>query len=345
MLSRHFLRSKVLQLLYAAKANPTELGVLEKNFEHHIGRLNDLATIQLSALVRFAEYAGIIMDEGQRKYLPTEEDLNPIRRFPENLFIARLADNYDLRQHGKESNVNWGGVDCDQIFRQAYAAFVRFPEYREYLGTEPAFDTDQKFALNAFKFLMNFEPLREYFCPKSLLWEEDFDQIAQYNFMMLKALDDTTDEATPIPLAHDVRFEKDCEAYKFANNLLLAVMRHYASVEKMIRDHLNGWEFDRVALIDVLLLNMAVAEFTEFPSIPERVTVDEYIELSKEFSSERSKLFINGILDKFVIVLRSAGRINKTGRGLIDPALLASAEEDAPLYSDPNVANVRPPEK
>ena len=154
------------------------------------------------------------------------------------------------------------------------------------------------------------------------------DQIAQYNFMMLKALDDTLDEATPIRLMNDERYDKDVDAYEFARHLLLATLRHRDEVEAMIRKNLRGWDFDRVASMDVLLLNMAVAELTEFPSIPEGVTVDEYIELSKEFSTERSRLFINGIIDKFIIELRSAGRINKSGRGIIDPSLLDNLDSD-----------------
>ncbi len=344
MLSRHFLRSKVLQALYAAKADPVELNVVEKNYKQMIARLNDLGTLQLAALVHFAEVSGAIMDEGQRKFLPSDEELNPVRRIPENLFIVRLADNYDLRRHSEAAKVSWGGVDYDQIFRQAYTTLVRMPEYKAYLDTEATFENDQKFALNLFKFLMNFDPLRDFLYPQSLLWEDDFDQIAQYNFMMLKALDDTTDEATPVPLVHDDRFEKDSEAFDFSRNLLLAAMRHFNEVEQMIRSHLNGWEYDRVALMDILMLNMAVAELTEFPSIPERVTVDEYIELSKEFSTERSKLFINGILDKLILELRSAGRIHKSGRGLLDPTLFASDENDTSDYSDPNVVNIHPKE-
>lgn len=340
MLSRHFLRSKVLQTIYSAKADPVDLNIVEKNYKHHIERLNDLGIIQLAALVHFAEYSGTIMDEAQRKYLPTEEERNPIRRIPENIFILRLAGNFDLRRHSEKANVNWSGIDYDQIFRQAYATLVKIPEYKEYLATETSFETDQKFALNLFKFLMNFEPLREFLYPQSLLWEDDFDQIAQYNFMMLKALDDTTDEATPIPRMYDIRYEKDNEDFDFSRNLLLVAMRNFKDVEKMIRDHLNGWEYDRVALMDILMLNMAVAELTEFPSIPERVTVDEYIELSKEFSTERSKLFINGILDKFILELRSAGRIHKSGRGLINPSLAEIGGEDSSDYSDPNVANI-----
>ena len=322
MLSRHFLRSKVLQAVYATKMDPVDITIAERNFKHHINRLNDLGTLQVAALVHFVEVAGVMMDEAQHKFLPTEEELNPNRRLADNIFVNRLADNYDLRHHIEESHVNWGGVEYDEAFRQTYAAVTRLDEYREYLTSEFNFENDQKFALKVFKFLMNQETLCDLIQSQSLLWEDDYDQIAQYNFMMLKALDDTIDEATVIPLMNDLRFEKDKDAYEFARHLLLVTLRHGDEVEGMIRKNLKGWDYERVAGMDVLLLNMAVAELTDFPSIPEGVTVDEYIELSKEFSTDRSKLFINGILDKFIIELRSAGRINKTGRGLIDPSLL-----------------------
>lgn len=327
MLSRHFLRSKVLQTVYAVQADPVELAVAEKNYKHQILRLNDLGTYQISALVHFAEVAETMIDEAQHKYLPTESERNPNRRLPNNVFLRRLADNYDYRHHCKESNVNWGGVEYDEMFRQAYVAFIKLPDYAEYLSSEESFTEDQQFALKLFKYLMNYEPLRDNLFSQSLLWEDDFDQIAQYNFMMLKALDENLDEAAFIPLMHDERVEKDVEAFEFSRLLLLATLRHTDEVEAMIRSHLKGWEYERVAHMDVLLLNMAVAELTSFPSIPERVTVDEYIELSKEFSTERSKLFINGILDKFIIELRSAGRINKTGRGLYDPSFNPDEED------------------
>ena len=327
MLSRHFLRSKVLQTVYAVQADPVELAVAEKNYKHQILRLNDLGTYQISALVHFAEVAETMIDEAQHKYLPTESERNPNRRLPNNVFLRRLADNYDYRHHCKESNVNWGGVEYDEMFRQAYVAFIKLPDYAEYLSSEESFAEDQQFALKLFKYIMNYEPLRDNLFSQSLLWEDDFDQIAQYNFMMLKALDENLDEAAFIPLMHDDRVEKDVEAFEFSRLLLLATLRHTDEVEAMIRSHLKGWEYERVAHMDVLLLNMAVAELTSFPSIPERVTVDEYIELSKEFSTERSKLFINGILDKFIIELRSAGRINKTGRGLYDPSFNPDEED------------------
>jgi N utilization substance protein B len=142
------------------------------------------------------------------------------------------------------------------------------------------------------------------------------------------------------PVMYDKRIEKDEEDMVFARQLLRDTIACREEAEELTRQHLQGWEFERVSPMDILLINMAVAEFTEFPSIPERVTVDEYIELSKEFSTERSKLFINGILDKFIVELRSAGRINKVGRGLLDPTLFGTEDSDSSYYSDPNVANI-----
>lgn len=326
MLSRHFLRSKVLQAVYASMIDPVDIPIAERNFKHHINRLNDLGTIQIAALVHLVEVARQIMDEAQHKYLPTEEERNPNLRLPNNTFVNRLADNYDVRHHIEESKVNWSRVEYDEAFRQAYLSITRLAEYKSYLTSAPTFENDQQFALKVFKFLMNHEALRDLVQSQSLLWEDDYDQIAQYNFMMLKGLDNTLDEATLVPLMHDERYDKDVDAFEFAHHLLLVTLRHRDEVEALIRKNLRGWDFDRVANMDVLLLNMAVAELTEFPSIPEGVTVDEYIELSKEFSTERSRLFINGILDKFIIELRSAGRINKSGRGLIDPDLLADLD-------------------
>ena len=100
--------------------------------------------------------------------------------------------------------------------------------------------------------------------------------------------------------------------------MLRESLAHREETDELIRARLQGWEFERVALIDILLINMAVAELTNCPTIPEKVTIDEYIELSKEFSSERSRLFINGILDKLLLQLRSQGRVKKSGRGLLE---------------------------
>lgn len=315
MLSRHYLRCKVLQTVYCGRYEETDTISLSKMFEYHIGRLNELGVLQVALLPRLAEVANEMLEESKGKFLATDEDRNPNFRLVQNEFIRRMADNFDLRKRMDQ----WAGCwDTHQnLLREAFVDLRQREEYKAYLDREPSYEDDKEFAVLIFRYLMNREALTTVLGERSLLWEDDFYQIAQYNFMMLKALDaDEFDEAMPWPLMYDPRREKDEEDMNFARQLLRDTLACREDAEQLTRRYLQGWEFERVSRMDTVLINMAVAELTCCPSIPERVTIDEYIELSKEFSSDRSRLFINGILDKMVLELRSQGKINKSGRGL-----------------------------
>ena len=317
MLSRHFLRCKVLQAVYAGRCEEDDIVSVSKTFEYNIAKLNELGVLQVALLPRFAEVALEMLEEGKKKFRPTEEDRNPSMKLGENEFLRRMEDNFELKKHREA----WCGCweTHEDLIKEAFVDYRKTAEYHKYTETERSYETDKDFVVNLFRYLMNREALRAVVGERSLLWEDDFGQIAQYNFMMLKTLtEDIFDEAMMWPVMYDKRQEKDEADMDFARQLLRDTMNCRDEAEDLIRKHLQGWEFDRVSRMDILLINMAVAEFTGCPSIPEKVTVDEYIELSKEFSSERSKLFINGILDKLVLELRSMGRINKMGRGLLE---------------------------
>ena len=319
MLSRHFLRSKVLQAIYAGRYEEKNTAEVAKLFEYHIQKLNELGVLQVALLPRFVEVAGEVMEEGKKKFRPTEEDRNPSLRMLDNQFIRRMADNFEL----KKAMESWCGCweTHEDLIREAFLEFRKTKEYREYVNEgdketgdkeTSRFEEDKAFAILLFRYLMNRESLRVVVGERSLLWEDDFDQIAQYNFMMMKTLEESSfDEAAVWPVMYDKREEKDEADMEFARDLLKNTMDTREESEELVKSHLQGWEFERVSRMDVLLINMAVAELTGCPTIPEKVTVDEYIELSKEFSSERSRLFINGILDKLIAELRSKGRINK----------------------------------
>lgn len=319
MLSRHFLRSKVLQAIYAGRYEEKNTAEVAKLFEYHIQKLNELGVLQVALLPRFVEVAGEVIEGGKKKFRPTEEDRNPSLRMLDNQFIRRMADNFEL----KKAMESWCGCweTHEDLIREAFLEFRKTKEYREYVNEgdketgdkeTSRFEEDKAFAILLFRYLMNRESLRVVVGERSLLWEDDFDQIAQYNFMMMKTLEESSfDEAAVWPVMYDKREEKDEADMEFARDLLKNTMDTREESEELVKNHLQGWEFERVSRMDVLLINMAVAELTGCPTIPEKVTVDEYIELSKEFSSERSRLFINGILDKLIAELRSKGRINK----------------------------------
>ena len=320
MLSRHFLRSKVLQALYANEMDGRDAVGVKKDFEYHIGKLNELGVLQVALLPKMLEVGKRVIEEGRKKFRPTDEEKQPNRKFLNNEFLHRMADNYELRKAIEQ----WGGCwdTHEDLVREAFIEFRKTNTYCEYLShADTDFKQDKELAIMLFRFLMNREALVTTLSERSLLWEDDFDQIAQYNFMMLKTLnEDNFDEAMEWPLMYDKRVSKDDIDMTFARDLLQATLDNRTEGDEMIKSRLQGWEFERVALMDILLINMAIAEFISCPTIPEKVTVDEYIELSKEFSSERSRLFINGILDKLVMELRKQGKISKSGRGLAEAA-------------------------
>lgn len=329
MLSRHFLRAKVLQALYASEFGEVrDVITAEKNFRHNIERLNDLGIIQASALINLRRVAEMVLEEGQQKYRPTEEDKNPSLRLINNEFLRRMADNFELRSQIEKRHISWS--NDDDLFRKSFTTFRKTQDYIDYIAGDPQrgasvegrnlAEEDRQIMLKLFKHLMNDEGLTNSFVDRSLLWEDDFFQVAQYIFMYIKALElDSLDEASTWSLVYDQRNDNEREAFQFALLLLLSTLRHRDENDELIKKHLKGWEFERVSTMDVLLINMAITELTECPSIPERVTIDEYIELSKEFSSDKSKLFVNGILDKLILELRSQGKIQKTGRGILSP--------------------------
>jgi N utilization substance protein B len=318
MLSRHFLRSKVLQEIYSCQIEEKDAIQACKDFEYHVGKLNELGVLQVSLMTKVFEMAEVVIEEGRRKFRPTDAEKTPNRKFLGNEFLRRMADNFELRQLTEK----WCGCweTHSDLVREAFIEFRKTDTYCEYLShPDTDFAQDKELAIMLFRFLMNREAIVAVIAERSLLWEDDFEQIAQYNYMMLKTLDEQHfDEAMQWPVMYDKREEKDEADMEFARQLLTETLAHRAESEEMIKARLQGWEFERVALMDILLIDMAVAEFIACPSIPEKVTIDEYIELSKEFSSERSKLFINGILDKLVLELRSQGKIKKSGRGLLN---------------------------
>ena len=318
MLSRHFLRSKVLQEIYSSQIDGKDAIQASKDFEYHVGRLNELGVLQVSLMTKVLEMAEVVIEEGRRKFRPTDAEKTPNRKFLGNEFLRRMSDNFELRQLTEK----WCGCweTHSDLVREAFIEFRKTDTYCEYLShPDTDFAQDKELAIMLFRFLMNREAIVAVIAERSLLWEDDFEQIAQYNYMMLKTLDEQHfDEAMQWPVMYDKREEKDEADMEFARQLLTETLAHRSESEEMIKARLQGWEFERVALMDILLIDMAVAEFIACPSIPEKVTIDEYIELSKEFSSERSKLFINGILDKLVLELRSQGKIKKSGRGLLN---------------------------
>ncbi len=322
MLSRHFLRAKALQAIYAGVSDnkTTEQDIL-KTYDYNVSRLNDLGLTQMSTLDYLIFTAERVLELETKKFNPSKKEIDALSKIANNSFLNKLVSSFEFKQQMNRLHIDWSNYF--DVFRKILTNFKSSRNFAEYASNgEPTFDDDKNIAVVAFKFLMNDDTLRDIIFDRDLLWEDDFDQVAQYVFMQLKELtEESTNEAMVCPQIFDSRNQKDCNDYNFARQLAADTFKHIDDVEPLIRKHLQNWDLDRVAMMDIILINMAVTEFVYCPSIPERVTVDEYIELSKEFSTEKSKLFINGILDKILIELRVAGRIQKNERGMYDPEI------------------------
>lgn len=322
MLSRHFLRSKVLQSLYAyAVSDSDDLGVIEKNFLYNIERLNDLEITQLSTLIYFFEFAQKSIEEGKNKFMPSQEEANPNMKFVENRFATELINNYELKKHCDRLKINW--TNYADIFRGLYTSFKASKAYKNYMANEvDDFDAQKKVILDLFKHIMNYESLVDVFIERNLFWEDDFYQIAQHSYNILKKFDSTFDAASSLPLVYNAKDAVEADAFNFASTLLKKTILSFNESTDIIKQNLKQWEYDRVAVMDIIIIKLAITELINFPTIPEKVTINECIELSKEYSTDKSKLFINGILDKIHNELRSKGKVRKVGRGLVDGDLL-----------------------
>ena len=310
MLSRHFYRAKAMQAVYAFRTSGNaSTSALDKSFAYHINHLNDLATFQLDALLRFVSLTTTMQLEEGRKYRPTPEERNPSPNLSRNAFVARLEANFELSSRRKNM-VPVPGVDT--ILRKASRGYRQTNIYKSYAAlANPTFADDKEQMLNLYKYLMNNEALSYLFASRSLLWEGDFDQVAQLGYALLRSVEEDTPEDYPMPPVYDQRVAKEQDDYLFGRQLMLETVHQFDTHRELIERHLHRWEYERISLLDLIIINMAIVELVTFPTIPALVTIDEYVELTKEYSSDKSRLFVNGIIDHIVVDLRNQHIINE----------------------------------
>lgn len=315
MLNRRILRVKVMQALYAFfQSSNTELSKGENELFHSIDRLYELYLFFLQLPVELADLADAQQTEAKNKALPTHEDLNPNRSFVENLVVDNLRGNEVFQATLKNRKISWA-ADRDDLKRllkdlRSASFFVSYIN-----ENEKTFETDKKFILEFYKkIVIDSEMLYQLFNERSIYWDyDDVDfaiSMATKHIKKLKASDNTP---SIMGMYKDEEDDKN-----FIKTLYRKTIVDNNDNTALIEEKTKNWDVDRIAVMDVLCMKMAITELTQFSSIPIKVTLNEYIEISKLFSSPKSKVFINGILDKLVIDFKEAGKIKKTGRGLME---------------------------
>ncbi len=318
MLSRRHLRVKVLQAVYAFFQNGnTDLLKGEKQLLLSVDKIHELLIYQLSFLIEMRDFASNRIVESKKKFFPTEEDLAPNMKFVENKALQQLSDNREFRKLHDSLKINWS--EEQGMVRKAFLAMKDARFYQKHmLESEDSYEADVDVLIRVIKKLLtDYELLEDFYESKSIYWAFDAYHSANLVLMkFLKSMKETDDEYAPIPEIIDNGDEH--EDREFMLELFRKTILHSDEYAEMIDEKARNWELERIALMDVILIKMALAELLEFPSIPVKVTLNEYIDISKYYSSAKSKVFINGILDKLIIDLKESKRIKKTGRGLME---------------------------
>jgi N utilization substance protein B len=319
MINRHFLRAKVLQVLYAYKlSNSSDLKKAEKNLIESVNNLYNLQVYFFSALIELKHIELNLQEEAQGKFYPTEEEKSPNIRFVENKLISQLEDNLELKKAIAKEKINWN--ESHIVFKKLLSSFKSTEAYKSYMKKEDAnYDDDKAIVVKLFKnFVLKNKELYEVLCEKNMQWESDCLYVYEHLIKFLKEYSEQDTEEKP--LLHPFEKADNTTLIENDENFMICLFRNtieqYDEFDQMISKRLENWDKERLAFLDTLIIKLGISELIYCPTIPIRVTLNEYIELSKEFSTERSKLFVNGMLDRLVADLRYQGLIKKEGRGI-----------------------------
>jgi len=314
MLNRRHLRIKVLQFLYAYfQSNDESYGKVEKELTNSVERIYDLYVYMLLTFSELKSIGLAKMEDGAKKIFPTDEDLNPNTKFVDNKLIEALESSVELRSQSELLKVNWMGVAEQEMLKKMYKAIRESETYFEFMNNDQSgYEEDRAFLIALCKAeIANSPLLYNFFEEKSIHWMDDIDLACSMVIKTLKGFNESDEICTILPLYKDEKDEKE---------FIKTLLRKSITMEKenvtLIDELTQNWELDRIAKMDIILMGMAITEMQVFNNIPTKVSLNEYIEISKFYSTPKSNGFINGILDKAIARLEKDGKINKVGRGL-----------------------------
>ncbi len=314
MLNRRHIRVKVMQTLYAYKGGESDDFTKDQKFLlFSIDNMYNLYLLLISLLLEVQKRAEDDLQKKQKKHLATKEDKDPNKKFVNNQLLKSLRENLQLKdQLDSHKITNWelDGEYIDIIFR----AITKSDLYKDYMQTRVSdFKEDKEFIVDVFKdIIAPNEKLYEYLEDKNLTWLDDLPTVNTTILKLLRKVKMTSSENYFTP-----KLYKDSDDQKFAIDLFKKTLLNRSLINKEIEKKTKNWDSDRIANVDYVLLQMAISELKNFSSIPVKVTINEYLEIAKEYSTPKSSIFINGILDKLVKEYDAEGKLNKIGRGLM----------------------------
>jgi N utilization substance protein B len=264
-------------------------------------------------LGEISDFASERIESRKMKNLPTEDDLNPNLKFINNRLINRLKVDKSLNKYLTANKLNWSNYP--DLIRGIYLTMVESDLYKEYItATVDDFQHDRRFCEDFFSLiLVNSDLMLNELEEQSIYWNDDLDFTISMVIKTIKKFKSADDQNEYL-----MSLYKDTEDQEFTTKLFRKAINNNIENRKIIENYTKNWDVDRVAIMDVLIMQLALTELMEFPSIPVKVTLNEYIELAKYYSTNRSSTFINGVLDRITKDFREEGKIVKAGRGLLE---------------------------
>jgi len=285
----------------------------ERELDKSMNKAHALYIHLLLVLVNLKSLAEQKIEMGKTKLLPTQDDLNPNTKFIDNKTLCLLVDNLALKEKVESEEIYWGENPelLGKLLRQVQESEI----YKSYMADEhSSFLEDRKFVSALFmEFIAPNNGLHSFLEEKSIYWLDDFQVSNLAVVKTLKSFKSDSDEYSRL-----LPIFKDEDDKDFAHNLLKRTLANSDAYKKYVVETASNWDEDRISDMDQLLMQMAICELLNFETIPVKVTLNEYIELSKDYSSQKSKIFINGIIDKLAVRFKEEGLLKKLGRGLVE---------------------------
>jgi len=314
MLNRRHIRIKVLQILFAYyNEEKPDAARYEKMLFESVDRFRELYISLMGVMVEMHQLAIEKIEMGMQKRLPSHEDLHPNTRFVTNEILRILAHSRSLAEGMRYNHLKW--TDNPELVKKIFKGLMETEDYQEYMqATERGFEYDKELVLRIFKkFIINHEDIQEFMEDQGIYWNDDLDLAASMVLRTIKSIKANDEDVNFLPLWKD---GDDEEGY--CRNLFRKTLAMGTDHEKEISGYTKNWEVERIATMDMVILKMALTEALFFENIPVKVTMNEYIELAKYYSTPKSAQFVNGILDQVIPKWQKEGKIKKVGRGLIE---------------------------
>ena len=314
MLNRRHIRVKVMQSIYAMHQSGSDsLEKEEKFLLFSIENIQDLYLVMLSSLIEIAKKESVFLEKSALKHLATPEERNPNKKFIDNAIFKMLAESNSLSVALENRKINNWSQNDDYILL-LLAAIKESELYKKYMKTTTStFEEDKEFIISLFTDVIAAnDKLYDYLEDHRLTWIDDIPLVNTHIIKQLGALKFSKEDSFKVP-----KLYKDTEDKEYVSNLFRKTVLNEAELAKEYIDKTPNWDTERIAEIDTIILKMAICEFLKFPSIPLKVTINEYLEVAKEYSTPKSSIFINGILDNLVKEFQNTKKINKIGRGLM----------------------------